>query len=85
MARDYSSALVDATRYGQQGDFWGPLLRALALDGLGHHGEAQGEMAEALRHDPGLRETVAHWPELPAEARAVLVQGIDRLLLTTEA
>ena len=84
MARDYSSALVDATRYGQQGDFWGPLLRALALDGLGHPGQAQGEMAEALRHDSGLRESVAHWPELPAEARAVLVQGIDRVLLTTD-
>ena len=85
MAHDYSSALVDATRYGQQGDFWGPLLRALALDGLGHRGEAQGELAEALRQDSGLREAVGHWPELPAEARAVLVRGFDRLLLRTEA
>jgi TolB-like protein/Flp pilus assembly protein TadD len=79
MAHDYAAALVDATRYGGKDDFWGPLLRALALDGLGYRDEALDEVAEARSLDPGFRDVVAWWPDLPEHVRVLLVASIDDL------
>jgi TolB-like protein/Flp pilus assembly protein TadD len=79
MAGDFAAALVDATRYGGHDDFWGPLLRALALAGLGYDDEAQAALADARALEPGFREIVAWWPDLPAHAREFLVAAIDAL------
>ncbi len=77
LAGDHAGALVDAARYRGQGDFWGPLLRALALWGLGHPDEARDDLVRAEVLEPRLREVVAWWPDLPEHARAFLADSID--------
>lgn len=77
MAGDHAGALVDATRYGGNGDFWGPMLRALALSGLGHASEARDDLVRAQVLEPRLREVVAWWPDLPERARTFLVESLD--------
>lgn len=79
MVGDNAGALVDATRYTAKDDFWPPLLRALALAGLGYLDEAEHELGECHGIDPTYRGVVAWWPDLPEDVRAFLVTRIDDL------
>lgn len=81
-AEDFAGALVDATRVGAHDGFLGPLVRALALAGLGHRDEAATALGEARALEPGLGDVAAWWPDLPEHPRDVLVAAIDAL--TTE-
>lgn len=62
LAGDDEGALVAASRISSPGQVFGPLYRALALDGLGRRARAEREMTEA----------VALLPELATDPRGVL-------------
>jgi TolB-like protein len=79
LLHDYAAALVDATRYGGKDDFWGPLLRALALHGLGYVDEARDDLAEARALNSDFRDVVSWWPDFPEGVRTFLVASIDDL------
>jgi TolB-like protein len=52
MVDDDAAAWVDASRIHGPGGIWGPLLRAMALAGLGYRKQARLEMDEALAIEP---------------------------------
>ncbi len=54
LAGDDEGALVAASRISSPGQVFGPLYRALALDGLGRRARAEAEMAEAVALMPEL-------------------------------
>jgi tetratricopeptide (TPR) repeat protein len=49
---DDAGALAEASLVHAPGQLWGPLYRALALGGLGHHEQARSEMDQVLEIDP---------------------------------
>jgi TolB-like protein len=61
---DPAQALAEATLVHTPGQVWGPLYRAMALAGLGHHEQAAREMRQVLEIDPTfLDEPLAYFRE----------------------
>ena len=52
MADDDAAALAESSLIHAPGAIWGPLLRAMALVGLGHQDQARREMAAVLAIEP---------------------------------
>ncbi|MCX6413358.1 MAG: hypothetical protein NTU77_01910 [Actinobacteria bacterium] len=73
MSGDYAAALVESTIFDRRFEFWGPLLRGLTLDGLGHADEAGREIAAARELEPDLDLAVAGTTDLPVSVRDFLL------------
>ncbi|MGB8020582.1 MAG: hypothetical protein WCF04_05095 [Candidatus Nanopelagicales bacterium] len=54
MAGDHTGMLAEASLHTHPEDFWGPLVRCLALAGLGHHERARQELDATLALEPDL-------------------------------
>jgi hypothetical protein len=52
MVDDDAAALAESNLIHAPGGIWGPLLRAMALDGLGHRDQARREMDAVLAIEP---------------------------------
>ena len=52
MVDDDAAALAESSLIHAPGGIWGPLLRAMALDGLGHQDQARREMDAVLAIEP---------------------------------
>ena len=52
MVDDDAAALAESNLIHAPGGIWGPLLRAMALDGLGHRDQARREMGAVLAIEP---------------------------------
>ena len=58
-ADDHAGALAEASLFHHPDDLWGPLLRCLALAGLGYEESARHELEAALAIEPTLLDDEA--------------------------